>query len=64
MATPHLFAGNDGMRDTPEQSPRKVRLGMVGGGPGSQIGEAHRAAACFDGRYTLVAGVFASEAGR
>ncbi len=44
--------------------PRKVRLGMVGGGPGSNIGETHRYAARFDGRYALVAGVFASDAER
>ena len=45
-------------------TPRKLRLGMVGGGPGSNIGETHRRAASFDGRYELVAGVFASDASR
>ena len=50
------------MRDTTSQ--RKVRLGMVGGGPGSNIGETHRYAARFDGRYELVTGVFASAAAR
>jgi predicted dehydrogenase len=45
-------------------SPRKVRLGMVGGGPGSNIGETHRHAARFDNRYSLVSGVFASDANR
>ncbi len=44
--------------------PRNVRLGMVGGGPGSNIGETHRYAARFDGRYALVAGVFASDTER
>lgn len=43
---------------------RKVRLGMVGGGPGSNIGETHRYAARFDDRYALVTGVFASDAER
>ena len=43
---------------------RKLRLGMVGGGPGSNIGETHRRAAGFDGRYALVAGVFATDAKR
>jgi predicted dehydrogenase len=43
---------------------RKVRLGMVGGGPGSNIGETHRYAARLDDRYTLVTGVFASDAER
>ena len=52
------------MRETPNQPQRKVRLGMVGGGPGSNIGETHRYAARFDDRYTLVTGVFASDAGR
>jgi predicted dehydrogenase len=37
---------------------------MVGGGPGSHIGETHRQAARLDGRYMLLAGVFASEAAR
>ncbi|BDG05399.1 Gfo/Idh/MocA family protein [Anaeromyxobacter oryzae] len=45
-------------------SPRRLRLGMVGGGPGSTIGETHRHAARFDGRYALVAGVFASDPAR
>lgn len=39
---------------------RKVRLGMVGGGPGSNIGATHRYAAHFDERYALLTGVFAS----
>ena len=43
---------------------RKVRLGMVGGGPGSNIGATHRYAAHFDERYALVTGVFAAEAER
>jgi len=37
---------------------------MVGGGPGSNIGDTHRRAASFDGRYTLLAGVFASDPAR
>lgn len=37
---------------------------MVGGGPGSNIGETHRYAAHMDGRYELVAGVFASDPAR
>ena len=39
---------------------RRVRLGMVGGGAGSNIGETHRYAARLDDRFKLVAGVFAS----
>ncbi|MEY4531392.1 MAG: hypothetical protein RLZZ156_2113 [Deinococcota bacterium] len=39
----------------------QIRLGMVGGGSGSNIGETHRSAARFDCRYTLETGVFASD---
>ena len=38
--------------------PRRVRIGMVGGGPDAGIGPAHRYAMRLDGRYDLVAGVF------
>ena len=37
---------------------RKVRYGMVGGGPGAFIGEVHRMAAALDGEIELVAGAF------
>lgn len=37
---------------------RRVRVGMVGGGPDAGIGPAHRYAMRLDGRYDLVAGVF------
>ncbi len=36
----------------------KVRMGMVGGGPGAFIGEVHRKAARMDGLADLVAGAF------
>jgi len=39
---------------------RKVRYGMVGGGPGSFIGAVHRKAAALDGGIELVAGAFSS----
>jgi predicted dehydrogenase len=52
------------MPETANRPQRKVRLGMVGGGPGSNIGETHRYAARLDDRYTLVTGVFASDAER
>ncbi|MDX1638454.1 MAG: Gfo/Idh/MocA family oxidoreductase [Balneolaceae bacterium] len=39
---------------------RKLRYGMVGGGPGAFIGEVHRMAAALDGRMELVAGAFSS----
>jgi predicted dehydrogenase len=37
---------------------RKVRVGMVGGGPGAGIAETHRIAMRLDDRYVIVAGVF------
>jgi predicted dehydrogenase len=38
-----------------------LRLGMVGGGEGAFIGDAHRKAAALDGRWRLVAGCFSSD---
>ena len=43
---------------------RRLRMGMVGGGPGAFIGDVHRRAACIDGDVELVAGAFASAAAR
>lgn len=40
---------------------RKLRLGMIGGGPGAGIARAHRAAAFLDGEYELVAGAFSRD---
>ncbi len=37
---------------------RKIRMGMVGGGPGAFIGEVHRKASRLDGLIELVAGAF------
>ena len=39
---------------------RKIRMGMVGGGPGSFIGAVHRMAANLDGQIELVGGCFSS----
>lgn len=39
---------------------RKLKYGMVGGGPGAFIGEVHRKAAALDGKMELVAGAFSS----
>jgi len=41
---------------------RKLRMGMVGGGPGSFIGDVHHKAAVLDGGAELVAGAFSSSA--
>ena len=43
---------------------RPLRLAVVGGGPGSNIGATHRTAARIDDRYVLVAGVLSSDPGR
>ncbi|MDX1672040.1 MAG: Gfo/Idh/MocA family oxidoreductase [Balneolaceae bacterium] len=43
---------------------RKLRYGMVGGGPGAFIGEIHRKAARLDGDMELVAGAFSSKPGK
>ncbi len=43
---------------------RKVRYGMVGGGPGAFSGAVHRAAAALDGEIELVAGAFAADPDR
>jgi predicted dehydrogenase len=45
-------------------SQRKLRMGMVGGGPGAFIGPVHRIAAELDGRIELVAGAFSQSAER
>jgi predicted dehydrogenase len=40
---------------------RRLRLGVVGGGPGSFIGAMHRQAARLDDRYEIVTGILSSE---
>jgi predicted dehydrogenase len=40
---------------------RRLRLGMVGGGPGAFIGAIHRIAARMDDRFELVAGALSSD---
>ena len=44
--------------DTKGTLDRKLRMGMVGGGPGAFIGEVHRKAARMDGMAEIVAGAF------
>lgn len=41
---------------------RKIRMGMIGGGPGAFIGAIHRIAANMDGDIELVCGAFSSDA--
>lgn len=43
-------------------SQRKLRMGMVGGGPDAFIGAVHRHAALMDGQIDLVCGAFSSKA--
>src|SRR3954466_7015602 len=43
------------------QARRRLRLGMVGGGLGGNIGRSHRAAALLDGRWDLVAGALSRD---
>jgi len=43
---------------------RRIRLGMVGGGPGAFIGAVHRIAARMDDHYDLVAAVLSSDPAR
>ncbi len=54
------------MDDNPviEMLGRRLRLAVVGGGPGSFIGSMHRTAARIDDRYDLVAGVLSSDPDR
>src|ERR1700744_4320737 len=40
---------------------RRLRLGMVGGGPGAFIGGVHRTAARLDDRFELVAAALSSD---
>jgi predicted dehydrogenase len=40
---------------------RKLRMGMIGGGPGAFIGAVHRIAANIDGEIELVCGAFSSD---
>lgn len=46
------------------ETPRKLRFGMVGGGPGAFIGAVHRRAATLDGLAELVAGAFSADPAR
>lgn len=39
-----------------------IRYALIGGGPGSFIGQIHRMAAGLDGRFALVAGIFSRDA--
>ncbi|KNZ31425.1 MAG: oxidoreductase [Methylibium sp. NZG] len=51
----------EGSTSTPRAAPRRIRLGMVGGGQGAFIGGVHRIAARLDDCYELVAGALSSQ---
>ena len=40
---------------------KRLRLGIIGVGPGSWIGNVHRIASRFDNKYEIVAGVFSRD---
>ena len=40
---------------------RRLKMGIVGGGPGAFIGDVHRRAALLDGGVELVAGAFSAD---
>ena len=40
---------------------KKIRIGMIGGGPNAFIGEVHRLAARLDNRFELVSGCFSAD---
>ncbi len=42
----------------------RLRIGMVGGGPGAFIGGVHRICLAMDGQFQLVAGAFSSDAAK
>ncbi len=48
------------MMSTIERWGRRLRLGVIGGGPGSRIGRVHRSAARLDDHYEIVASVLSS----
>ena len=52
------------MESSPQSDKLRLRLGMVGGGPGAFIGAVHRMAARLDDRYELIATALSSNAER
>ena len=52
------------MNEIRQRFGRPLRLGVVGGGPGSWIGDMHRSAATLDGAWAVAAGVFSSDPAR
>ncbi len=49
------------MSEQKRNASRRIKMGMIGGGPGSFIGEVHRMAARLDNQIELVCGSFSSD---
>ena len=54
----NFFTTNILLKGADMKLDRKLKMGMVGGGPGAFIGEVHRKAARLDGGIELIAGAF------
>ena len=50
-----------GLNPVIEMLGRRLRLAVIGGGPGSFIGAMHRQAARLDDRYEIVTGMLSSD---
>lgn len=59
-----MATSDTALAPAPARASGPVRMGLVGGGPGSFIGPVHAMAARLDGRIQLVAGAFSRDAGR
>src|ERR1700674_2536158 len=62
LPTPH--GEESRMNKTIAKLGRRLRLGVIGGGPGSFIGPVHRAAARIDDNFEIVASVLSSKPAR
>ena len=62
MAIESASALNSAAQQPPP--PRRIRLGMVGGGQGAFIGGVHRMAARLDDQFELTAGALSSDPAR
>src|ERR1700689_4279175 len=63
-STEHSPIGRELIEENSMTVSRKLRMGMVGGGPGAFIGPVHKMAAELDGKIVLTAGAFSQSAER
>src|SRR5262245_60250287 len=61
---PNTFSNGEPMTGLRERFGRSLRLGIIGGGPGSWIGRMHRTAAEMDGWFRVTAGVVSGDASK